>query len=158
LSLQSTCRLVIRKRLGIYCLDKVDQLGLVKPFDDFVAFRELFISAGELIIDKYINTISTVNKVLREVTENPPVRGLYANCPAQALSKKFAQMAFLTPDQKNPFVQDHVQDSAQQPPRVPLHQAQGGPPPPPPPPPPIPPRPGFWRFPGAEFSDKGVHH
>lgn len=33
----------------------------------------------------------------------------------------------------------------------------GGPPPPPPPPPPqpAPPRPGFWRFPGAEFADKG---
>ena len=31
----------------------------------------------------------------------------------------------------------------------------GGPPPPPPPPQPAPPRPGFWRFPGAEFADKG---
>ena len=27
----------------------------------------------------------------------------------------------------------------------------------PPPPPPKPPRPGFWRFPSAEFSDKGAH-
>jgi hypothetical protein len=30
------------------------------------------------------------------------------------------------------------------------------PPPPPPPPPPIPPRPKLWRFPGAEFGNKGV--
>ena len=30
------------------------------------------------------------------------------------------------------------------------------PPPPPPPPPPIPPRPKLWRFPEAEFGNKGV--
>ena len=34
----------------------------------------------------------------------------------------------------------------------------GGPaPPPPPPPPPAPPRPGFWRFPEAEFANKVWH-
>ena len=36
------------------------------------------------------------------------------------------------------------------------HQREGAPPPPPPPPPPIPPRPKLWRFPEAEFGNKGV--
>ena len=37
------------------------------------------------------------------------------------------------------------------------HQREGAlPAPPPPPPPPIPPRPKLWRFPEAEFGNKGV--
>ena len=35
-------------------------------------------------------------------------------------------------------------------------QQDGAAPPPPPPPPPIPPRPKLWRFPEAEFGNKGV--
>ena len=37
-----------------------------------------------------------------------------------------------------------------------VNGAEGAPPPPPPPPPP--PRPGFWRFPEAEFANKIWHH
>ena len=36
------------------------------------------------------------------------------------------------------------------------NHVEGVPPPPPPPPPPIPPRPKLWRFPEAEFGNKGV--
>ena len=38
LSLQSVCRLVIQKALGIFNLDKIDQLGLVPPFDQLESF------------------------------------------------------------------------------------------------------------------------
>ena len=50
-----------------------------------------------------------------------------------------------------------VEDIPPQPPAPPPQQqhVDGNVPPPPPPPPPMPPRPGFWRFPGAEFADKG---
>ena len=38
LSLQPVCRLVIQKALGIFNLDKIDQLGLVPPFDQLESF------------------------------------------------------------------------------------------------------------------------
>ena len=167
MSLQSQCRLCIRQALGVHKLDRVADLGLVKPFDDFVAFRELFISAGQLIFDNHIGAIKKVNKVLREVTEEPPKRRPYANCPAKMfINQTFSSM----PEQMANFVQDQVQEPSDEPEVVqgaaallpnqgppPPPGAPAPPPPPPPPPQPIPPRPGFWRFPGAEFSDKGVH-
>ena len=53
--------------------------------------------------------------------------------------------------------QNIVQENAAVLPRDPevAHQREGAPPPPPPPPP-IPPRPKMWRFPEAEFGNKGV--
>ena len=61
LSLQSICRLTVRKALGIHHLDNVDKLGLVPPYDDFMAFRELFISAGQNIFETHMLTISKVS-------------------------------------------------------------------------------------------------
>ena len=44
----------------------VDKLGLVPPYDDFMAFRELFISAGQDgIFESHMLTISKLNKVLK---------------------------------------------------------------------------------------------
>ncbi len=153
LSLQSLCRLSIRKSLGIFNLGKVDQLGLVAPFDDFVAFRKLFISAagGQDIIDSHLlASIAKVSKVLHEVTSQPPIRGKYDQCPAQAIlngeitfvpsaSSEWEAGAIL-PDEPH-----HPQEA---------QEAHGVPPPPPPPPPASLLRPGFWRFPGAEYSGK----
>ena len=156
LSLQSTCRLVIRQSLGLYNLDKVDDLGLVSPFDDFVAFRELFISAPTWLqhdSDTHIpetQAIAKANKVLKEVTREPPKRGKFAHCPMQALMKRIAD--FTAPEQtddETPMV-PREEEVVAPPPAPPQNGAAAPPPPPPPPPPPMPPRPGFWRFPGAE--------
>lgn len=143
------CRLQIRKSMGPFNLDKVDQLGLVPPFDDFVAYRELFISAGQHIYDTHMVTISKVSKVLKEVAKDPAVRHKYAHCPGQAIIKQIAE--FTLPDHVN---QEQIIDQVHQEPNEAPAAINGAPAPPPPPPPPIPPRPGFWRFPGAEFSGK----
>ena len=45
---------------------QVDKLGLVPPYDDFMAFRELFISAGQDgDFETHMLTISKLNKVLK---------------------------------------------------------------------------------------------
>ena len=152
LSLQSLCRLVIRQSLGLYNLDKVADLGLVSPFDDFVAFRELFISASQHDFDTHILThVAKANIGLKEVTREPAKRGKFAHCPMQALMKRIAD--FTAPEQTD----DEPPTEPEQPQEMPVAPPPlGAPPPPPPPPAPMPPRPGFFRFPGAEFSDKGV--
>ena len=44
----------------------VDKLGLVPPYNDFMAFRELFISAGQDgIFETHMLTISKLSKVLK---------------------------------------------------------------------------------------------
>jgi hypothetical protein len=44
----------------------VEKLGLVPPYNDFMAFRELFISAGQDgIFETHMLTISKLNKVLK---------------------------------------------------------------------------------------------
>ena len=152
LSLQSLCRLVIRQSLGLYNLDKVADLGLVSPFDDFVAFRELFISASQHDFDTHILThVAKANIGLKEVTREPAKRGKFAHCPMQALMKRIAD--FTAPEQTD----DEPPTEPEQPQEMPVAPPPlGAPLPPPPPPAPMPPRPGFFRFPGAEFSDKGV--
>lgn len=131
-----------------------------------MAFRELFISAGQDgIFETHMLTISKLNKVLKEVTKDPIVRGKFAHCPAQDLLRKRSEnMNFTQPEQTLVPDEDEVEEGHDQPPPAPPQPnnggaggAQGGPPAPPPPPPaPLPPRPGFWRFPGAEFSGKGL--
>ena len=154
MSLQSSCRLVIRQSLSPYNLDKVDDLGLVSPFDNFVGFRELFISApstwSQHDSDTHIFThaIAKANKVLKEVTREPPKRGKFAHCPMQALMKRIAD--FTAPEQtddETPMVPREEPEARVE---APPQNGAAPPPPPPPPPPPTPPRPGFWRFPGAE--------
>ena len=155
LSLQSLCRLVIRQALGLFNLDKVGDLGLVSPFDDFVAFRELFISASQHEFDTHtLHAVPKANKVLKEVTREPAKRGKFEHCPMQALMKRIAD--FTAPEQTD----DDDEPPAVPDPPPPQQPPPNGapPPPPPPPPPPMAPRPGFWRFPGAEFSDKGARN
>ena len=158
MSLQSLCRLVIRQSLGLYNLDKVADLGLVSPFEDFVAFRELFISASQHDFDTHILThVAKANIGLKEVTREPAKRGKFAHCPMQALMKRIAD--FTAPEQTDDEPPtEPEQPVLEQPQEMPVAPpANVAPPPPPPPPaPPMPPRPGFWRFPGAEFSNKGV--
>ena len=53
---------------GLHVMNRilVDKLGLVPPYDDFMAFRELFISAGQDgIFETHMLTISKLNKVLK---------------------------------------------------------------------------------------------
>ena len=68
--------------------------------------------------------------------------------PSQAISEEGVN------EQHNPDFAGNVQHINHQPPPNPPHALP--PPPPPPPPPPVPPRPRMWRFPEAEFGDKGV--
>ena len=104
-------------------MDKIDQLGLIPPFDKFVGkldytlnsdlstfkskflihlfsylgFQELFISsAGQQIYDTHMPTIAKLTRTLREVTKEPPTRKKFANCKALALKK--AAMAFTEPE------------------------------------------------------------
>merc|ERR1719266_1547082 len=107
-----------------------------------MAFRELFISAGQNIFETDLLTISKLNKVLKEVSKDPIVRGKYAHCPAQALLKNHSvNMKFTQPEQTLVVVpdEDDEQGGAPGPPAiVPPQQpgnGEGGAPPPPPPPP-----------------------
>ena len=105
LSLQSACRLVIRKALGVFNLDKIDQLEIPPPFDQFIAFREFFISsAGQPgLFETNLVAISKVSRALKEVTKDLPTRKRYAKCKGLALKvrifkKKFiAERKFLWP-------------------------------------------------------------
>ena len=151
LSLQSICRLTVRKTLGIHHLSNVDKLGLVPPYDDFMAFRELFISAGQNLFETHILSISKLNRVLKEVAKDPIVRGKFAQCPAQDLLRKRgsgSNMNFTQPEQTLVVVPDEedepeVGQQHDPPPAPPPNNGAGGPPAPPPPPPaPLPPRPG----------------
>ena len=71
--MQSQCRITIRKCLGLKNLDKVDKLGLVSPFNDFVAFREIFISPpmfhDESEVDVLTQSIARANKVLKVIIQ-----------------------------------------------------------------------------------------
>ena len=160
MSLQSLCRLTIRKSLGLNNINKIDELGLVPPFDDFVAFREIFISScGQRHFETHALTILKLNKVLKEVSKDPIVRGVYENCLASQLIKKIEAGEFFEPPEQieEPEVESVALVAPPVPVQPPQRQEGAAPPPPPPPPPaPMPPRPGFWRFPGAEFSNKGL--
>ena len=145
--------MTVRKTLGVHHLSNVDKLGLVPPYDDFMAFRELFISAGQNLFETHIVSISKLNRVLKEVAKDPIVRGKFAQCPAQALLRK-NNMNFTQPEQTLVVVPDEDEPEVGQrggghqhdppaPPPPPPNNAAGEPPPPPPPPPaPLPPRPG----------------
>ena len=138
--------MAIRKHLGQFNLDKIDELGLPPPFDNFVAFREVFLTASQHLFETHALALSKLSKVLKEVTTEPPKRNKFAHCPAQAIFR--GEFTF-------PTLEEQIEQEVVLAPVV-VENGAGAPPPPPPPPPPIPPRPGFWRFPGAEISAKGV--
>lgn len=140
--------------MGVHRLDKIRLLGMIPPFDDFIAFKELFISAGHSsIYETHVLALSKLGKVLKEVTEFPPVRKVFAACPTRKLIRQ--RLAEIETLYEEPNIQENFEDPPVAPP-IEVHvEGAIAVPPPPPPPPPIPPRPGFWRFPGAEFSDKG---
>ena len=137
LSLQSLSRLAIRRALGPNRLDQIDRLPLTDKLLDFVNFRDMANSVDQIPID-IVPDIKELNKVLRNVTSRPPSR----------VVKYRPRTAFNLPTIVDTV---GVKGSESVPPST-----NGGPPPPPPPPLPPPPKPMFWRFPEAEFSDKGV--
>ncbi len=68
LSLQSLCRLAVRRHCAFNALPKLAALGLLSPrLSDFVNFHQLHNSTSQLFDDNYAKIVSSVDKVLEKL-------------------------------------------------------------------------------------------
>lgn len=139
LSLQSQCRLQLRKQFSFQQLDQLKEMEVISPqICDFLQFKEMALSISQ-IPDPETNSKVVLNlvRVLREIHSDGPI----------VRTKKFIEVK-----RENQDLDVFVSPDPVPEPQPVVFQGNA---PPPPPPPPTPPRPGFWRFPEAEFADKG---
>jgi len=142
LSLQSAARVAVRSVFGLEGVNSLARTGLLTPrLAHFVRFRELHAS-----IEQERHSLPKLNDLLRRSSEDVVVKRRASEVRTFPAAKLFVHHL---PKQQSPISEGENGDGV-------VANAPIPPPPPPPPPPPTAPRPGFWRFPGAEFAARGV--
>ena len=158
LSLQSQCRVAVRRHFTARRLHSILSLGIVtRKIADFLLFKEFVLSASQLgnedEEEDSNGCVANLNRVLREIVADEESDGQQERAPMEVERNFTRSEAAVLPEEMR-FC--HQASTEVRPDVDVVVEGGNGAIPPPPPPPPMAPRPGFWRFPQAEFADKGA--
>lgn len=105
---------------------------------DFISYKEIFLSSEQVIFKEQEQVLARLANLIKEIKADGPIliRSLRRQEAAPELPREEAEQVSL-PVAPPPDYHEQELDQMMIPPA--------------PPPPPMPPKPGFWRFPEAEF-------
>ena len=63
ISLQSLCRLTVRKAVGVFRLNEISDLDVSPQVIDYLLFREVFLSINQVVDDRDLDVIPKLNQV-----------------------------------------------------------------------------------------------
>ena len=123
-------------------MEEVTKPGvLTKPLQDFVTFKEVFLSTNQIPRPmENAPVLSNLVNVLGSILSDAPLRK--KNVHRATNHSEMSIFSKVELEQVPVQIREDIDIAGNAPPA--------------PPPPPRPPKPMFWRFPEAEFSNKGV--
>ena len=64
MSLQSLCRLAVRKSVGVFRLWRMSEIDLSPQITDYLLFREIFLSINQVVDQRDYDVIPKLNEVI----------------------------------------------------------------------------------------------